>query len=286
LTVSLPSDWLKKHHVTKGDEVHVSVESDGIRITPAQRSSQMSAVIDISGLDRTMIMYVIRSLYRRGFDKIEVSFNQPRVVYTRKNKVVAVADIINTEVARLIGFEIVEKNETRIVISDFSKSPDSDFDPIVRRIFLLIKGSLEQLITLPKDKSDQLQLNIKQTHDEVTKFISFAMRSLNKNTPLSYDKSTYYYHMLGILDRFMDNIKYGSHSTDFSKNTQKNLDLIKEAFENYYLCFYTFDLKRFSSINDMRYQIEALVISSLDMRILTMIEMIIDLLESRSGLQL
>jgi phosphate uptake regulator len=246
----------------------------------------MSAVIDISGLDRTMIMYVIRSLYRRGFDKIEVSFNQPRVVYTRKNKVVAVADIINTEVARLIGFEIVEKNETRIVISDFSKSPDSDFDPIVRRIFLLIKGSLEQLITLPKDKSDQLQLNIKQTHDEVTKFISFAMRSLNKNTPLSYDKSTYYYHMLGILDRFMDNIKYGSHSTDFSKNTQKNLDLIKEAFENYYLCFYTFDLKRFSSINDMRYQIEALVISSLDMRILTMIEMIIDLLESRSGLQL
>ena len=70
--ISLPRKWSQKYGVKKGDELEV--EDDGSRIIISTEKAQElgNIEVDISGADRDFLLFLIRSLYIKGYDEIKL----------------------------------------------------------------------------------------------------------------------------------------------------------------------------------------------------------------------
>ena len=76
-------------------------------------------------------------------DEIKVFFNTPVTEHFRLNRNVNVITVVHNEVNRLVGYEIIQQRENFCIIKDISNSSIQEFDTILRRVFLLLKDSLD-----------------------------------------------------------------------------------------------------------------------------------------------
>src|SRR3989338_9424778 len=136
--VSLPRKWAQKYGVKKGDDIEI--EEDGSRlIVQTESVVELEKIeIDVSGLDRTSILYYIQSLYRVGYDEILVKFDDPYTIHLRTGEKKKVISVIHEIVNRLTGFEIVQQKENFCLIKDLSDISPKEFETALRRIFLLL----------------------------------------------------------------------------------------------------------------------------------------------------
>ncbi|MBI1969382.1 AbrB/MazE/SpoVT family DNA-binding domain-containing protein, partial [Candidatus Woesearchaeota archaeon] len=86
--VSLPRQWAKQQGIKKGDEIEVEVRGSTITIKAGEsgKPDLGKVIIDVSGLDRSSIMFAIRAAYRKGYDEIEVHFQSTTAPYYRIGK--------------------------------------------------------------------------------------------------------------------------------------------------------------------------------------------------------
>ncbi|MBI2546340.1 AbrB/MazE/SpoVT family DNA-binding domain-containing protein [Candidatus Woesearchaeota archaeon] len=248
--VSLPRKWSIKYNLKKGDEVEVEEQGNKILVSTEKGVELKSIEIDVTGLDRTTILYYLQSLYRAGYDEIRVVFNNPITMHFRANKTMNVITVIHTEVNRLIGYEIIQQKENFCVIKDLSTSSIKEFDNVFRRIFLLIKDASSDLLKGAANMNVRLIETLEEKHDSITKFISYCARLLNKYGYTDHRKTTVLYHVLISLDRLTDVIKNAGR--DLLKFKQKKLDnktihllsLIDSTINIYSEYFFNFDLKK------------------------------------------
>ena len=83
-------------------------------------------------------MFLIRCLYRKGYDEIRVKFNKPTTKHHKIGKDVTVVSSIHKEVGRLNGLEVIQQKENFCLIKDISEGNIKEFDNVLRRIFLLL----------------------------------------------------------------------------------------------------------------------------------------------------
>ena len=101
--VSLPRQWSIENHVKKGDELDVEVEGSKVIVETEKKIVPLNVSINISGLDRTSIMVLLRNLYKRGYDEITFIFDEQQCEHYRKKELVNVMSVILEETNRLIG---------------------------------------------------------------------------------------------------------------------------------------------------------------------------------------
>ncbi len=298
--ISLPARWVKKYGVNKGDELEISEHDNNLIIGSEIKSEIMSGELNLSGLDRTNIMYAIRGFYRLGYDELHLRFDKPTAFYQRLNKNLNITSIIHTEVNRLVGYEIIQEHEKSCVIKDLQETSGKDFDTVLRRIFLLLNDASKQLITGIKNNDHELLETIEEKHNTITKFVSYCMRMLNKKSQFSSQKTSYYYHIIACLDRITDIIKYAARDVlkyDKKLNTKviHILEGVTSDLNKYYQFFYKYDSEKMREINDNRYKTE-IELRNLPSTIKTdeiimasnmfhILEILLDLVEARSALE-
>jgi phosphate uptake regulator len=257
LTISLPAKWCRKFNVKNGDEIEVEERGSSLNLSNEKEISLDTVEIDLTGLDRSSIMYYIRSVYRRGFDEIVVRFNNPLAQHYRVGETKKVISIIHQEVNRLVGVEIIEQKSNLCIIKDVSGDSFRDFDVILRKVFLLILDALDDMVTSIKESKNILLEEIEEKHDTITKFISYCLRLLNKKGYTDYRKTMFLHTIIQSLDMITDIIKYSardilSYNKKLQKETLDILSLIKNSYETFYGLFYKFNLENFSKLNEIR----------------------------------
>lgn len=257
LTVSLPAKWCRKFDVKNGDEVEVEEKGSSIVVVTEKEISLDKVDVNVSGLDRSSIMYYIRSVYRRGFDEIVVRFNDSWTDHLKTGERKKVMAILNQEVARLVGVEIIEQKTNFCIIKDVSGDSFKDFENILRKVFLLILDSLNDMLTGVSESKPALIEEIEEKHDTTTKFISYCLRLLNKRGYVDYRKTMFLYTIIESLDMVMDIIKYSArdvleYNRRMKKETTECLESVQKSFRTFYELFYKFDLKKFSKLNEIR----------------------------------
>jgi phosphate uptake regulator len=263
-----------------------------------------SVEIDVTNLDRSSIMYYIRSLYRMGYDEVRVNFKNPETMHYRLNKTMQVISVIHTEVNRLVGFEIVQQKENFCLVKDLSPNPSAaEFDNVLRRIFLLISDAIKDLVDAITNKNFLLAKTIEEKHDTITKFVSYCLRLLNKRGYEAPRKTSYLYHIIASLDRLVDILKYSARffleiKQPISKDGIIILTNIKKSVDIYADFFYKFNL---SNVIEL-YKNRELVLNSIkklsakgknisEKEILLLndmehtLEILVDLTEARMGLE-
>lgn len=302
--MSIPKSWVQKNNLKKGDLVALDEKDGNLVLNPkvdiSSESHKKKIEIDITGIDRTSILYSIRSAYKRGFDEIKLVYNSPLSKHFRIEKEEKVISIIHEEVNRLVGIEVIKQKENFCIIKDLSEPTSSEFDSALRRVLLLMNDAASEIVVSIKD-NDLISLEtVEEKHDSVTKFISYCLRLINKGKYSDVSKGMLLYHIISNLDKVTDVLKYSSRSIrelnkKLSKDTVDIMKMILSSIEDYYDLFYKFDFNKSSkmyknrdeclkSITNMRKKVSPEELLILE-KTASILELITDLSEARMGLE-
>ncbi|MBI2576170.1 AbrB/MazE/SpoVT family DNA-binding domain-containing protein [Candidatus Woesearchaeota archaeon] len=287
--VSLPRKWAVEHGVKKGDEVEVKEEGNKIVICTEHGKEFGKVEVDITGLDRDSLMFLIRCLYIKGFDEIHVRFSKALTRHHKIGKDVTVISSIHQEVNRMNGVEIIQQKEDYCLIKDISEGTIKEFDTVLRRIFLLLVDASHDLLAGITDGKVYLLESINEKHDTITKFVAFNLRLLNKYGYSESTKTTSLYHTVCSLDEIIDTLKYvGRYIVDNrvhpSKETIALMGSIHETINLFHDLFYSYDHKKVEQISRNRTEVLERIksvskkLSQHDIFILTNMEQILEII--------
>jgi phosphate uptake regulator len=255
--ISLPRKWALENNIRKGDELEITLCGNSLTVGGNPRMQDAAVELDISGLDRTSVMFNIRAAYRRGFDKITVRFSNPTTRHYRSETDISLISIIHTEVNRLVGIEIVEEGHDTCVLRDLQTTASKDFNVVMKRIFLLLKSTTEELVVGARE-GDMISLGtIDEKHDTITKFVSYCLRSLHKFGYMDTNKTPPMYNILANLDVITDIVKYSSRDViafdhAVSKETHNILERISDSVSIFHELYYKFDHKKVNRLSEHR----------------------------------
>jgi phosphate uptake regulator len=234
LTISLPYKWTKKFNLKKGDEIELEEKGSSLVVNTGMTNNSNKIRFTIDNKDEFLRRYLI-SLYKQGYDEIEIASNDGLPL--RKIK-----DVLN----EVLGFEIIEQNTHSCVIRNIAQASDSEFDPMLRRVFLitlsLARDSLEALKNKNFDQLKDLE-EIQYTNNKLT---NLCQRILNKKGYKDHTKTNYMYSIIDqveqIGDHYGDLCRYfHENRVEIKKDVISQFEEVNKLFEFTYKVFYNFD---------------------------------------------
>lgn len=264
LTMTLPSEWVKKLNLKGGDEVDVFDNSGSLVINGKQHDEIKSTTIDIIGLSVPMLWRFFQSAYREGYDEIKLVYNSERDYESAYNYYASqfeykrmgeepikksALNMIQELVDRFIGIEIIDHGEGYCIIREMGELSAKEFDNSLRRIFLLIQELFDTLIKIIKNKkigNISICKTIHTMDTNIDRFIDYCCRINNKINDSSFQKNKQVmFSTLFLLELLGDEFKYiGTHLAKSKKSIEEVLpfaEIVKEHFDMYYNLFYKFD---------------------------------------------
>jgi phosphate uptake regulator len=259
LTVALPRKWLNERGLVKGDVVYIDIEGNKLILGTKEPLKFEKITVDISDLDRSSILLYIQSLYRFGYNEVELKFDNPMTMYYRHNKKVSIYSVVNLIVNRLIGFEIIEQKKNRILLRYIAKEAEEDLTLLLRRIFLLLEETADSLLEGIKNNDMNIIKTIDEKHDNISRFVIYSLRLLNKYGHPDIRKSYSYFHIIASMDKIADVLKYNARDMikahikkKFSEETIKIWERINKQIPLYYQLFYGFKEDRLVELSRNR----------------------------------
>ncbi len=191
MMISLPSKWIKENKLGKGDEVELEEQKKELVISiEEKRKEQKTIEINLNNENINDLRVLLTHSYRKGYNKIILKGN---LAESKKEISKIVPNV-------LLGFEITERNQNKIVIENISQPDKSKYSVMISKIFLLINEMPEIVLNNPS-------LNeLEQTKDSCDKFVLFCRKIITEGkinqdpileweflTFLTHIQHTYYY---------------------------------------------------------------------------------------------
>ncbi|MEE9525785.1 MAG: phosphate uptake regulator PhoU [Candidatus Woesearchaeota archaeon] len=301
LTITLPKEWTKKSNLKGGDEIDV-IEKDKSLVVGGHKDDSVKEIkIDVSNLDRTTLQILIQSIYRYGYDLIEVISHNPMIAHHRLGKKVSTSSVIYDSTNRLVGAEVISASSKRYVIKRIAEESINDFPTILRRIFRLLNEMIDSFIQSVKTNDNEMIKSIEFQHINLKKFINFCLRLLNRYGYEDSRKTCFYFNIISLLSKVEDIIKNNSRYTlkhkikIQKKKTFELLEDIKDHIRMFYELFFNYKLEKIAELNKQRdifreklfkytkdmSKEENLVIGGLSQ----IVELILDMTETRMALE-
>ena len=252
IVVSLPSEWVKKYGLKKGDEIDLEERDRSLLINTSKNISIKKTVLDVRPL-KVSGRRVMAALYKRGYDEIEVLYDKPQQLDEIKKA-------LNLEA---MNFEIVEQTKSHCIIKSIAEATHEEFDNILRRTFLVLNSMIEEiqegLISKDKKKIEEA----KEHENTNNKFTHFCRRSLNKRGYKNYEITSIMYTIIEQLENVADELKFLcdfliSEDLKKLKVSKETLDLLNDTkvyTNHFYELFYNFSLEKSEKFAEERKKI-------------------------------
>ena len=237
--VSLPRKWALANNIKKGDELDVLPQGKTLLVSVDNEAVIAKTTIDISKHELMLERYLV-SVYRGGYDEVEVHFNTPDIMKQ-------IQDIINRD---LLGFEIIQHGEKRCVIKNISASLNSEFDNILRRTLIItldMAKSVHEAVVQGKISRLDEALSSEKT---INKFTLFCERLLNKSGYKNYKYTNYLFVIVYQLEKIADEFKYICQFLQKRKLEKVDKDIVTllkqvyEYFDIFYQMYYKYDISK------------------------------------------
>ena len=233
--VSLPLKWARKYGVKKGDEVEVEEDYSNLKISlKKQEYDKLKYKKNIKENDRTGGRYIV-SLYRLGYDIIDISFKNQTFVSRVTNRVPE----------QTIGFEIIKQKAESFTLQCLANQDSGNIDNLVRRIWFLIMDLGKDLINALENNNQDLLNSIKSREQNINKFTNFCIRQINIDKNLERKKSLTLYYFIRYLETAADDFKNIANNLIAKKKDISFLNLLKntmDLFEQFNKLYYSFEI--------------------------------------------
>jgi phosphate uptake regulator len=232
LTVSLPSKWCSLHSISKGDELEMSEQDGQLCLSKDARSSSKKDIeVDVSGYTYANLVRMIHVLYKGHYDKIVLRHSHLHIHHPHDEEELLVTDLIQKATDRIIGAEIVHQTSELTEIQCVVSLDEGDLDNISKRIYFLLKDTVDELFTLT---GDDLVIRMKQKHDLIMKFVLYYKKLLSVSR-ISVDQKMILTDVFSLIDFQAD--KFRELGILFSEVSisRSMKSLMKRVFFEFYL---------------------------------------------------
>lgn len=196
LVLSLPTAWVKKHSINKGDEIHIEEQEKSLVLTPEIRSVKGESIeVNHEKIGKLIHRYMNKQ-YEKGVDEIKINFTDPQMLIP-----------IKKSLKELIGYEVITQGQKHCIIKDVSGQNYTEFENSLNRLFLILKNILEDGHSAIKNKNYELLEAIIKRDEDVNKFSHFCLRILSKFNG-NIERSDVYFFIINLIERIGDEYKF------------------------------------------------------------------------------
>ncbi len=253
LMVSLPSGWVKRCNIKKGEEIDIEERGKQLLISTTKPTLLHKTVINLENADERTVRWSISALHKSGYDQIEILYNDP-----------VVPSILEELIKDLLtGFIITSQTKTSCILKSIIHEKQEEFDTTLRRAFLvtlsLSKDSLEACKTKKFNILKKIK-NLEKTNNQLT---NFCERLLNLFGYSNFKKNFFMYAILWNLEKVADEYKYLCNYLEESKKINPETlifyEQVNDFLEQYYKLFYKFSLPKLNELYLQKKVLEAKV---------------------------
>lgn len=261
LTITLPAKWVEQNNIKPGEEIDIEGRGKNLLVSKEFKGDIKKIDLDISGLDFASVRHKMRSAYKLGYDQIYLTFNNPITKEFRTGKEKAVAHLIDHEVNNLLGCEIIQQTRHSCLIKDYSFTSADELDNLLRRVFLMIIDYGGELLEEARNMDKPLLETMREKHFNISKFIFYYLRTLNKIGYKDYSKTSIMYYILSSIDDILDIEKYcavdllGFKQKKLNDKTVEIMSKIFNIFRTFYEYFYKPDVDKLLSFAESRWEV-------------------------------
>jgi len=231
LTVSLPSKWIQKTGLKKGDELDIDEIENKLMISAGIGKSKIrKAQLNIKGFNTLLLNRFLDEFYRSGIHEIELT-NIPNQMYFYMTKeYLDFQTYLNNILHRYIGMEIMQKNDDKVLIQFIIKVEDYDkMESINLRVYFLIKEMIHEFQGSLKNRVNLIK-KAQEYHESITRLLLYHSRLLNYSN-ISQDKKLRLFQFYSILDILIGKIRNMSQKIMETKNiSAKVLIFLRDIF--------------------------------------------------------
>jgi phosphate uptake regulator len=219
MMISLPSKWIKKHNLSKGDELEIEERDGSITLSLEPSKHKRETTINITTSIESIIRTTITNAYRLGYDKISINFKD-------KEAPKIIKDIVERN---LPGFEIIKRTDTHCEIESVTEPSNEQFDNIFSKMLM----NIDELFAIAEDALNGKKREFEDTERNIMKYDNFCRRVLHKtkNFDVSMLIWTFHTEIIHAQREIYYLIKYLSENkTKSDKKAQEFLALCKEIY--------------------------------------------------------
>ena len=249
--VSLPSKWVKHYNVKKGDDIDIEELGDQLLVKPIKQETELKNIsLNISNFNERTFRSAMSALHKSGYDEITLYFESQKLIDVTQNLIQNL----------LLGFVVIEQTSKKIVLKNVSNEIDSEFNPALRRIFLVtisLANSSLDMINSKQFSNLQSLINLEMSNNQLT---SFCLRLMNKGFYKDQDKKLFLATIIWNLEKIGDEYKH--ICINLSKNEKElNKDVlvlykeVNNLLTSYYDLFYNFSPEKLNILVDKKEEI-------------------------------
>jgi len=220
LTISLPSDWVKKQKIRKGDELDIEEKGNNLIISNKCAVSDKVINISIPLISEKYCREKITKLYREGYSTINISYEDPRVLIR-----------VKSIVENLIGADIIEVGLHSCRIKIFNTAElEMDIKKQIKKIILVIK---QMLILLEEDLTHNSKKNFENINNfryDVLRMKDFILRNAQQNG-VDYTTFSNLTYVLYSFEKISRQILFYCKRLRDSHIRIKNAEILKPYFD-------------------------------------------------------
>ena len=199
LTITLPSEWVKKLNIQSGDEIDLIESENSLVLNGKENGQERKITLDITSFNIPLLWRFFQGAYRSGNDEIKVLFDPNKKegedayhFYTSQFDYSKLGEkippkpplaVIQSVVDRFIGMGIIETGKNYCVIKEMGESSVKEFDNSLRRIFLVVLQMFDRIIEAIEKNEIGDPSFCKEIHTidlNVDRFVDYCCRILNK----------------------------------------------------------------------------------------------------------
>lgn len=194
--ITLPSAWVKKNRMKKGDEVFVNETTRSsleVSSVPKLIKENYELVIEIADKQEDEILELILASYLNGYTTI-------KLIGPNSGKI----EKITKQVKELIATEVMEANTNSITINVFWDLNDIDLDSIINRIGHILRTIFTEIIEMLDSRAKVTEIIDKG--NEVQRQILLCRRAIK--CALNNSALAKKFNLMPLEMFYLSNIKY------------------------------------------------------------------------------
>lgn len=197
LTISLPTDWVKRNRIKIGQELEVTDKLTKLEVGKEKEEDKKEIIVEIKDLNEHIIKRIVGNLYRKGYDSITLRFSDEKI----KQKAL---DAVTSFLEQCIGLEIISHDGKNIHAKAVASLREDEFQNVLRRYFLLSLQVVEAFSDAMKEEKLSLLQKVLEIEIKQNTLYLYTTRVLNKTQHLSKEEVIFYYLLIERLEEVCD----------------------------------------------------------------------------------
>ncbi|MFH2020402.1 MAG: AbrB/MazE/SpoVT family DNA-binding domain-containing protein [archaeon] len=251
--VSLPLKWAREHGVKKGDEVEMEENGPSILLSLKEKKEQIPRVTEINlrSLSKDVIKKSVSGLYKRGFDEIKIKLAD-------KMQIKIIQDIVKDI---FIGFIMSDQSKESCIIKSISEDNASDFDRILKRLFLVNTSFFDQCLECLRSDDFETLASLIPMEDTNNQLTNYCQRLINKG--LVSDNPYFLYIIAWNLEKVADEMEYickyvSANKMKLSTDTLSYFEKTGNFYRAFFDFFYKYDPSKVDILNTINEELTSL----------------------------